>query len=160
VYISSINGDEGEAGRFDCPHSVWVDSRKSGPELYIADRGNSRIQVYDLEGNFKRVFGSEFLTTPSAFATHGDRMIVAELRSRLTVLDLNDNFVCYLGENESVFDREGWPNAKDASGSSVRPKDLTPGKFNSPHGVASDRDGNLYVPEWLIGGRFTKLVKI
>ena len=31
------------------------------------------------------------------------------------------------------------------------------GKFNSTHGMAVDRQGNLYVAEWLIGGRFIKL---
>jgi hypothetical protein len=30
-------------------------------------------------------------------------------------------------------------------------------RFNSPHGGASDADGNLYVSEWLLGGRYTKL---
>ena len=158
-YIGSINGEEGSAGAFNCPHGVWVDSRKSDPELYIADRGNSRIQVYDLEGVFKRVFGSDFLTTPSAFATYGELMFIAELRARLTVIDNDDNLVSYLGDNEVVCDRDGWPNAKNERGESVRPGDLTPGKFNSPHGVAADSEGNLYVPEWLIGGRFTKLVR-
>jgi hypothetical protein len=36
---------------------------------------------------------------------------------------------------------------------------LEAGKFNSPHGMAIDGEGNLYVAEWLIGGRFTKLAK-
>ncbi len=157
-YIASINGEDGRAGAFNCPHSVWVDTRRADPELYVADRGNSRIQVFDLEGVFKRVFGSEFLTTPSAFATFGELMFVAELRARVTLLDVDDKLICHLGENEAVCDRDGWPNARNEKGESVRPSDLTEGKFNSPHGIAVDGDGNLYVPEWLIGGRFTKLV--
>jgi sulfur carrier protein ThiS len=28
--------------------------------------------------------------------------------------------------------------------------------LNSPHSVAVDVDGNLYVSEWLLGGRYTK----
>ena len=32
-----------------------------------------------------------------------------------------------------------------------------PYEFNSPHSLATDTDGNLYVSEWLIGGRYTKL---
>ncbi len=32
-----------------------------------------------------------------------------------------------------------------------------PSEFNSPHSLATDADGNLYVSEWLIGGRYTKL---
>ncbi len=32
-----------------------------------------------------------------------------------------------------------------------------PYEFNSPHSLAADANGNLYVSEWLIGGRYTKL---
>ena len=158
-YLSSINGEEGGAGAFDCPHAIFIDRRKSEPELYIADRRNSRVQVYDLEGNFKRSFGSDFLTTPSGFVTHGDLMVIAELRARLTVVDVDDNLVCYLGENEAVCDVDGWPNDLSEKGEIVPTELLEPGKFNSPHGMAVDGDGNLYVAEWLIGGRITKLAK-
>ena len=47
-YIASINGEEGEAGPFASPHTIWIDSRKSEPELYVADRSNGRVQVYDV----------------------------------------------------------------------------------------------------------------
>jgi len=91
-HISSFNGEEGEAGGFATPHDVWVDTRKAEKEFYIADRANGRIQVYDLEGNYKRVFGrapaADWLHSPAAFAQTGDLLIVAELRgSRITVLD-------------------------------------------------------------------------
>ena len=159
-YIESINGEEGEAGRFNCPHAIFIDRRGPDPELYVADRANGRVQVYDLEGNYKRVFGSDFLTTPSGFATHGDLLIIAELRARLTLCGKNDEFVCYLGANDQVCDVEGWPNNKDAAGSIIPTNLLEPGKFNSPHGLAVDLQGNLYVAEWLIGGRFIRLGKV
>ena len=57
-YISSMSGEEGEAGRFSQPHGIWIDRRKSDAELYVADRRNQRVQVYDLEGVYKRHFGS------------------------------------------------------------------------------------------------------
>ncbi len=166
-YLSSINGEEGEAGRFNCPHSVWIDYRKSEPELYIADRGNRRVQVYDLEGNYKRVFGSDVLTSPSSFAIDGDQIIVAELRSRLAVFDIDDSFVCYIAENERISrvernspeDVPGWPNNLGDAGNVVRSQVLEPGKLNSPHGIATDPDGNIYSAEWLVGGRYSKLVK-
>ena len=161
-YISSINGEEGGAGRFSTPHAIFIDRRGSdqrGAELYVADRANGRVQVYDLEGNYKRVFGSGFLTTPSGFVTHGDLLVIAELRARLTLCGKNDEFVCYLGANEQVCDVDGWPNNKEASGKVVPTSLLEPGKFNSPHGLAVDAQGNLYVAEWLIGGRFIRLGK-
>ena len=143
AYISSINGEEGSAGRFDCPHGIFINRRKGEPELYVADRANARVQVYAMDGSFKRVFGSEFLTTPSAFVTHGDQMIIAELRARLTVVDGDDNLVCYLGSNETVCDVDGWPNNRDSEGKVIQTSLLEPGKFNSTHGMAVDGDGNL-----------------
>ena len=159
TYVGSINGTEGAAGSFATPHGVWIDHRKSEPELYIADRSNRRVQVYDVEGNFKRSFGSDYLSSPSGFAVDGSVLIVAELRARLALVDLQDRLIGYLGANESVCDAPGWPNMLDDQGVPARTTRLEPGKFNSPHGMAADHDGNIYVAEWLIGGRVTKLTK-
>ena len=159
-FLGSINGEEGTAGRFDCPHGIFIDRRRDKPELYVADRSNHRVQVYDLEGRFNRSFGEAFLSSPSGFVTHGQHLIIAELRARLAVLDGNDSLICYLGENEAVCAVDGWPNNKKAGGEIVPTSLLEPGKFNSPHGIAADAEGNIYMAEWLIGGRFTKLVKI
>ena len=150
-YISSINGEEGQAGPFGGPHALWIGARKSERELYIAEQRNGRIQVYDLEGNFTRAFGPGFLTSPSAFTTYGDLLMVVELRPRLAFLDRDDNLVCYVGEREGGSVLDGWPN--------VPAQLLEPGKFNAPHGISVDSEGNLYVVEWMIGGRTTKLVK-
>jgi hypothetical protein len=156
-YVGSINGQEGGAGPFQCPHAIWIDLRKPDPELYVADRTNRRIQVYDLEGKWKRVFGADFLLSPSAFARQGDFLIVAELHARLTVIDPEDRLVCYLGRNEAVAELEGWPNMKGPDGVPARTTRLEPGKFNSPHGITTDNAGDVYVAEWLIGGRTVKL---
>lgn len=158
-YLATISGSEGTAGPFSCPHGLLIDHRKPERELYVADRTNKRIQVYDLEGKFKRAFGSEFLSSPSAFAVDGDRLLVAELRARVAVLDISDRFVGYLGANEEVCSGEGWPNAKSTGGELIRPAGLRPGRFNSPHGIAVDGHGDIYVVEWLIGGRYSKLTR-
>ena len=102
---------------------------------------------------------STSVTTPSGFVTHGDFMIIAELRARLTVVDAEDNLVGYLGKNGTVCDVDGWPNNKNKKGDIFRTAFIERGKFNSPHGLAVDSEGNLYVAEWLIGGRFIKLAK-
>lgn len=37
---------------------------------------------------------------------------------------------------------------------------FTPGKFVSPHSACFDYDGNIFVVEWVDGGRVPKLKKI
>lgn len=157
AYISTISGEEGGSGRFNCPHAVFVDRRKATPELWVADRGNARAQVYGLDGKWLRTVGEGFLNSPSVFASFGGNLVVGELFARLAVLGPDDGLICYLGENGEACKRPGWPNAVDAGNHPVRTSDLEPGRFNSPHGLAVDADGNLYVAEWLIGGRMVKL---
>lgn len=157
-HLDTLTGEEG-GGRFNCPHAVFVDHRRpERPELLVADRANARVQVYDLDGRFDRVVGEGVLDSPSVFATLGDQLVVGELRARLTVLGPDDGLVGYLGENGEVCSQPGWPNALDEHGRSVRTGRLEVGRFNSPHGLAADAEGNLYVAEWLIGGRLVKLV--
>jgi DNA-binding beta-propeller fold protein YncE len=36
-------------GQFDTPHSLWVDDQE---RVYVVDRGNSRVQVFDGDGRF------------------------------------------------------------------------------------------------------------
>ncbi|SRR5690606_8684136 len=149
-YLGSLTGEEG-AGAFDCPHAVWVDTRRAEPELYVADRGNRRLQVYDLGGGYKRTVGEGVLECPCAGVRYGDGLLVPELCARLTLLDADDRLVGYLGRNEAACALPGWPE--------VAPEQIRAGLFNSPHSAAADADGNLYVVEWIVGGRLTKLAR-
>jgi hypothetical protein len=148
-YVATIDGSEG-AGRFNCPHGIWFDSRKRPMQLYVADRGNRCVQVYDHEGRFVRSFGSEFLTSPDGFALDGDCLIVPELLGRVTILDGEDRLLCHVGTNEGVCAASSWPDKTP----------LVPGRFNSPHAAAVDRSRSIYVVEWRIGGRLLKLERI
>ncbi len=154
--VATLTGEEG-AGRFDTPHDVFVDRRRGRPEIYVADRANARIQVFDPDGTFKRAFGNDVFTAPTVMTTWNDYLIVTDfMRARVTVLDANDRLVMHLYENAEAPSRDKWPNARGEDGALVRPE-LETRMFNSPHAVAADSSGNLYVTEWLAGGRYTKL---
>lgn len=156
--IQTLTGEEG-AGRFACPHGVLVDRRRGTPELYVSDRANARLQVYDLDGRFLRVAGEGIVVTPTDMAAAGDELALTDFtQARVTILDRDDRLVEHIGANPAAPEREGWPNARDRAGDLVRPP-LESGKFNSPHTLAADADGNLYVTEWLLGGRLTKLAR-
>ncbi|HAE34072.1 MAG TPA: hypothetical protein DCF86_09495 [Dehalococcoidia bacterium] len=43
-----------------------------------------------------------FLTTPSGFSTYNQIMIIAELNSRLVLIDDSDNFIEYLFMDEKA----------------------------------------------------------
>jgi len=45
-------------GQFNTPHNIGIDRQNN---IYVADRGNRRIQVFDTDGNFKRMI---HLTVP------------------------------------------------------------------------------------------------
>lgn len=159
----TLTGEEG-GGRFLCPHAVFIDRRGGkAPELYIADRENKRVQVYDLRGHSVRTFGDAVLNSPSGFAVLGDLLVVAELYSRLAIFDAGDRLVSYVGASYSAREglgwpaRPGWPNTLSSDGRVAPPHLPASSEFNSPHSLATDADGNLYVSEWLIGGRYTKL---
>jgi len=154
--LKTVDGTDG-LGRFNCPHWVFVDTRKPQSEIYIADRGNHRVQVYDSEGRFLRGI-AEGLVTPSVFASFGEYLVIGELQARVVILDGQDRIIAELGNGRHHVSKPGWPNRKDTAGTTIKPlSDIPVGEFNSPHGMCADRKGNIYVSEWLLGDRFTKL---
>ncbi|HVQ12232.1 MAG TPA: 6-bladed beta-propeller, partial [Vicinamibacterales bacterium] len=52
-FVKSWGERGGQPGNFNTPHSLVVDNNDV---VYVADRGNSRIQTFDTEGNRKAVW--------------------------------------------------------------------------------------------------------
>jgi len=150
----SFDGSTTTAGPHKTPHWIWIDQRKGHSEIYLADRSNDRILVYAPDGTLRRCLDTGF-RLPSGFAAFGDTLVVAELAAGIVLLDAEDQIIARIGVHREALDRPGWPNQLDPEGHSIDPRPhLQPGAFNSPHGIAADPGGNIYVSEWLYGGRY------
>jgi sugar lactone lactonase YvrE len=128
-------------GEFRIPHSICI---TPDDRLLVADRENDRIQVFDLDGELLDVWTG--LQRPACVVVDRDGYaITTELQqpkgrylwtsgaraaddspARITVLDPRGRPVARLGT-------EGPPCA--------------PGSFASPHGLAIDSAGDIYVAE-------------
>ncbi len=40
-YLTTLDGEEGPGGRFNCPHGIMIDRRRDEPELLVADRAKA-----------------------------------------------------------------------------------------------------------------------
>ncbi|BBI31623.1 NHL repeat-containing protein [Cohnella abietis] len=147
-YKKSWGGKGEEPGLLNCPHGISVDLRSGEPEIYVADRGNHRIQVFTLEGELKRIIDKD-MDQPCSFFFFEGKMYIPDLNSRVSIYDQNDRLCAHLGEDQQAYKTEGWPNLAKSYYRADR--------FSSPHGLCVDSKGNVYVAEWIHDGRLTKL---
>ena len=140
-HLKTIGGRGKEPGQFTTCHGVWVNTIKGEPEVYIADRNNSRIQVFDLELNFKRIISGD-VRNPCCFYQHKDRLYIPDLAARVTILDRDDKLAAHLGDG------------READGKTAKADNKTnPALFAAPHAMCVDSRGDLYVIEWVDFGR-------
>lgn len=149
-HIRSWGGKGAEPGQLNCPHGIWVDTRQSTPRVYVADRGNARLQIFTLDG--KHIgFVTDELRRPCCFYQYKDEQYIPDLHSRVTIIDKNDKLICHLGDTPEQWKKQNWPN--------VDKSEIRPGLFSSPHGLCVDRHGDIFVVEWISDGRVTKLIR-
>jgi DNA-binding beta-propeller fold protein YncE len=147
--LKSFGSKGPDEQKFDTPHGLGIDTRFGEPRLLVADRAKNRLVHFDLEGNWIGVHASN-LRMPCSFSFRGDDLAVAELKGRVTILDKTGTAVAFLGDNPNTTQ---WANFK------VPANEQKLGIFTAPHGVSFDKGGNLYVQDWNVTGRVTKLIK-
>lgn len=76
-FIKAWGQHGSEPGEFDVPHSLALDS---AGRLYVADRSNSRIQVFDTDGNLAAEW-HQFGRPSSVFIDKNDMLYVADSQS-------------------------------------------------------------------------------
>ena len=147
--LKSFGSKGADEKQFNTPHGLAIDMRFGEPRLLVADREKRRLVHFDLEGNWIGVHAVN-LRRPCAVSILGETAAVAELESRVTVLDKTGTPVAFLGDN---------PNKAEWANFEVSPQDQQLGIFTAPHGLSFDKAGNLYVQDWNKTGRITKLMK-
>ena len=126
-----------DPGQFNIPHNICCD-----PDgwVYVADRENHRIQVFDGNGKYETQWNN--MHRPSGLFRErgpGGRFYVGEIGGGQAV-----NYdVPNIGPRISIYGATGQRLARLGH----RPAGLEPGQFISPHGLAVDSRGDIYVGE-------------
>jgi len=135
----STFGESGTGeGQFNIVHNVKVDREGW---VYVADRENHRIQVFSAHGRFETQFVNLSRAAALEIDLRGDRDVVyiGEYFAGLPSNDIGTN----LGPRITVMSTAG----KVLSRVGTEPYGSQVGRFFSPHGVAVDSKGDLYVAE-------------
>jgi hypothetical protein len=137
-----------DPGQVACPHGIYVDLRGTNftrePALVVADRGNRRIQYLSLDGTHLG-FVNNAMRQPCDMKVRGDRMLVPDLDSVVTILDSKNELVVQLCDG----------NPSSLRGASR--DQFIPGKFVHPHDAIWLANGDILVAEWVPIGRVTLL---
>ena len=149
-YIRTFGGRGAEPGQLAEPHGIWMDTRTAPPVLVVADRQNHRLQRFTLDG--KHI---DFITgfrLPCHFNEHAGNVVIPDLQGRVTLIDRANTIKVHLGDSNP--ETGSHPLRREPR------EKFIPGQFMCPHGACFDRQGNIFVVEWVEVGRVTKLRKV
>ena len=146
-YIASFGGKQAPYS-FSTLHKLAVDTRFQPARIIACDRANNRVVHLSLDGEFLGVVASD-LQLPAAVVIDGDNAIVGELRGRVTILDKAGKVVTHVGTN----------TGEGIGTNQVKPDQWKTGLVLSPHGVAINDRGDLFVSEFNSTGRVHRFNK-
>ncbi len=153
-YVRTWGGTGDGPGLYKTPHGIWLDDRPGHrPSLVIADRANARLQYCGLDGTFQSENRS--VSFPAHFDTRGDVLVVSDLHARVTLMDKNNDVITHLG-----YDADWTKKVLDGLKVRANPDQWADGRFVHPHDACFDKDGNIFVAEWVATGRISKLRKL
>ncbi|MEZ6067897.1 MAG: twin-arginine translocation signal domain-containing protein [Planctomycetaceae bacterium] len=184
-WIRSWGGGGAQPGKMQTPHGQWLDDRPGRePMLVIADRANSRLQYFTLDGKPVSVIqgvlsqkeapppteadlekrmaaytdfpaeGCLPISFPADVDTQGELMLVPDLHARVLIFDGKNQLVGNLGYDGA------WTAEVLKMQIRGNPATWVDGKFVHPHDACFDKDGNIFVTEWVEAGRVTFLKRV
>jgi hypothetical protein len=116
-------------GQFNTVHSVDIDRNR---RVYVSDRGNMRIQIFDENGKYLDQFGGLRQPQHVMVTADGNLAIIGGNNNKVVKYDLGGKMITSWG-TQGTF----------------------PGGIWNPHQFSVDSDGNLYIAE-ATGGRTQK----
>jgi DNA-binding beta-propeller fold protein YncE len=140
-YLTSFGG-KNPPYSFNTLHKLAIDTRFTPARLIACDRANNRVVHLSLDGQFLGVVAKDLLL-PAAIVIDGDNAIVGELSGRVTVLDKAGAVVTRIGANTE----------QGVGTNKLPPAQWREGFVLSPHGVALNAHGDLFVSEFNAFGR-------
>jgi len=137
-----------EPGQFNLPHSIAIDAQDN---IYVGDRSNRRIQVFDTDGNFKRMFTIDVPPDPTSRAVNGatptgDRLKQVIGQPNSMCITPAPNQVLFVGE--STFPGRIFKVALDGKVLGVIGRSgRNLAQFSGAHALACPSDHEVYAAE-------------
>jgi hypothetical protein len=135
--LKSWGGPGTDPGEFNIVHNIVCDD---AGWVYVADRENHRVQVFDGEGRYETQWNN--MHRPCALFMPKGCMhcLIGELGAGMSVNRNMPN----IGPRITVVDRQGRRVARIGS---TKGPGLGPDEFIAPHGITMDSRGDIYVGE-------------
>jgi peptidylamidoglycolate lyase len=136
-------GTKGSApGHFDLPHAITLDA---AGRVYVADRSNARVQIFDGEGHYLEEWKSSLFGRPYDIAVGADGTAFVADGGDQPDVPPDRSGVAVVGADGAVLERFGRFGNYD-------------GEFAMAHDIAVARDGSVYVGD-ITGMRVQKFVR-
>ena len=127
-----------DPGQFNLPHNITCDD---DGWVYVADRESHRVQVFDGNGRYETQWNN--LHRPSGLFMPKGKCPVCYIGECGPVMGVNRESP-NLGPRVSIVDNKGKVLARFGD---IKGAGNAPGQFISPHGLAVDSRGDVYVGE-------------
>jgi hypothetical protein len=130
-------GESGtDPGQFNIAHNIATD--KEG-WVYVADRENHRVQVFDSNGKFE----TQWINMSRPCGLYIDQAAELAYIGELGAAIGPNAEALQLGPRVSIYNTQGQLLARLGD----KPEGEAPGQFIAPHGICIDSRGDIYVGE-------------